>query len=104
MCRLLLLDNWVHVHYLVASIVLVRLYHSLPANLPGLRVAEPPRTRLKREGLIAHHQLFLCPALSPAALSFGKGSLAQKGFSGSGFGVVASVKSSRGLSSIIDLI
>ncbi|KAM7496853.1 hypothetical protein LguiA_021267 [Lonicera macranthoides] len=53
--------------------LLLFLYHCLPANLPGLKVYEPPGTRLKREGLIALHPVVLVPGIVTGGLELWEG-------------------------------
>jgi len=53
--------------------LLLFLFHCLPANLPGLKVHEPPGTRLKREGLTALHPVVLVPGIVTGGLELWEG-------------------------------
>ncbi|KAA8550250.1 hypothetical protein F0562_001934 [Nyssa sinensis] len=53
--------------------LLLFLYHSLPANLPGLKVPEPPGARLNREGLTALHPVVLVPGIVTGGLELWEG-------------------------------
>lgn len=59
--------------------LLLLLYHSLPANLPGLKVAEPPGVRLKREGVTALHPLVLVPGIVTGGLELWEGKPCSEG-------------------------
>ncbi|XP_009771139.1 putative phospholipid:diacylglycerol acyltransferase 2 [Nicotiana sylvestris] len=59
--------------------LLLFLCNFLPANLPGLKVPEPPGTRLKNEGLIAHHPLVLVPGIVTGGLELWEGRPCSEG-------------------------
>lgn len=59
--------------------LLLFLFHSLPANLPGLKVAEPPGVRLKREGVTALHPVVLVPGIVTGGLELWEGKPCSEG-------------------------
>ncbi|XP_057956528.1 putative phospholipid:diacylglycerol acyltransferase 2 isoform X2 [Malania oleifera] len=53
--------------------ILLFLYQSLPATLPGFQVPEQPGARLKREGLTALHPVVLVPGIVTGGLELWEG-------------------------------
>ncbi|KAA8544179.1 hypothetical protein F0562_022185 [Nyssa sinensis] len=64
---------WIIGYLCTTWLLLLFLYHCLPANLPGLRVPEPPGARLKREGLTALHPVVLVPGIVTGGLELWEG-------------------------------
>ncbi|KAL2507014.1 putative phospholipid:diacylglycerol acyltransferase 2 [Forsythia ovata] len=59
--------------------LLLFLFHCLPANLPGLKVPEPPGTRLQREGLTALHPVVIVPGIVTGGLELWEGRPCSEG-------------------------
>ncbi|CAI9761550.1 unnamed protein product [Fraxinus pennsylvanica] len=59
--------------------LLLFLYNCLPVNLPGLKVPEPPGTRLKREGLTALHPIVMVPGIVTGGLELWEGRPCSEG-------------------------
>ncbi|XP_059300394.1 putative phospholipid:diacylglycerol acyltransferase 2 [Lycium ferocissimum] len=75
------IDNcfWI-IGYLCATWwLLLFLCNFLPANLPGLKVAESPGTRLKNEGLNAYHPVVLVPGIVTGGLELWEGRPCSEG-------------------------
>ncbi|XAR59686.1 Diacylglycerol O-acyltransferase [Bertholletia excelsa] len=68
-------DNccWVIGYMCTTWWLLVFMYHSLPANLSGLKAPETPGTRLKREGLAPVHPVVLVPGIVTGGLELWEG-------------------------------
>ncbi|KAF3455127.1 hypothetical protein FNV43_RR05575 [Rhamnella rubrinervis] len=59
--------------------LLLLLYHSLPATLPGFKVPESPGARLRREGLTALHPVVLVPGIVTGGLELWEGRSCAEG-------------------------
>ncbi|XWS28639.1 hypothetical protein CRYUN_Cryun25bG0088300 [Craigia yunnanensis] len=86
---------WIIGYFCTTWWLLFFLYHCLPVTL--LQVPELPGVRLKREGLIALHPVVLVPGIFTGGLELWEGRPCADGLFRKAFGVVASLKSSRGL-------
>lgn len=75
------MDNccWIIGYICTTWWLILFLYNCLPANLPGLRVPEPPGVRLKREGLTALHPVVLVPGIVTGGLELWEGKPCSEG-------------------------
>lgn len=70
---------WVIGYLITTWWVLLFLFNSFSANLPGMRVVESPGTRLKREGLMGYHPVVLVPGIVTGGLELWEGKPCSEG-------------------------
>lgn len=75
------IDNccWIIGYLCITWWLLLFLCNFLPAILPGLKVPESPGTRLKNEGLNAHHPVVLVPGIVTGGLELWEGKPCSQG-------------------------